>query len=239
MSFFSKILLGPISGLDVADQSVRFVELVREDGGFKLGRFGVRELPPSILREGKIFDPVGFSEELSLLRRAHGLERVRTTLPETHFFVAENAGLTPIASELRARALARALIHPTDSRTLMIVNFGRFQTDFSIFFGGELFLTTTFNGDIPLAGEIQDHMIFWRSRRDPNGRLRPPVQEIILAGSNVSRDELAQELSQTLGVPVSFGNPWTNAPLADKYVPPLHNRELLAYATAIGLALGK
>ena len=77
----------------------------------------------------------------------------------------------------------------------------------------------------------------WRSRRDANGRLRPQVEAIVLVGARAHHDGLVQDLERALAMSVTLGNPWLNVPLQTSYVPPIHTKDVLAYATAIGLAM--
>ena len=51
-----KILSEPFFGLDISDESLKFVELIATKGGIKLGRYGEKSIPPGVIESGKIKD---------------------------------------------------------------------------------------------------------------------------------------------------------------------------------------
>jgi len=77
-----ELLLMPFVGLDISDHSVRFLELKREKGSFRLGRFGQQALPEGTFSFGEIKDPNTLKTALIGLRREHDLSFVRVSLPE-------------------------------------------------------------------------------------------------------------------------------------------------------------
>ncbi len=143
-SFFSTLFSPTIAGLDIADQSVKYVVLNPTDGGFKLADYGMLQIPAGVIVEGNIEDPKRLSVILTALRKQKGIKHARVSLPSSHAFILENAGITPHAHELRAEALSRILIpNSFDVKhrgTSMLVNLGETQTDISIVHNGEVFL---------------------------------------------------------------------------------------------------
>ena len=43
-------------GLDISDESLKFVELIPTNHGIKLGRYGERKIPIGVIESGKIKD---------------------------------------------------------------------------------------------------------------------------------------------------------------------------------------
>lgn len=74
-------------GLDVSDESLKFVELVATSKGIGLGRYGERKIPTGIIESGKIKDPKRMEEILSLIRKEEGIKSVRVSLPEEQIYI--------------------------------------------------------------------------------------------------------------------------------------------------------
>lgn len=77
----------PSFGLDISDESLKFVELVSTTHGIKMGRYGERKIPHGIIESGKIKDPQKMEEILSSLRKEEGLKSVRVSLPEEQVYL--------------------------------------------------------------------------------------------------------------------------------------------------------
>jgi type IV pilus assembly protein PilM len=92
-----KFLMAPSFGLDVSDQSIKFLELIPIKNGVRMGRFGERKIPPGIIESGKIKDPKGLKDVLSALQKEVGVKFVRVSLPEEQVYLfrlhLEKAGL--------------------------------------------------------------------------------------------------------------------------------------------------
>ncbi len=90
--------MAPSFGLDISDQSLKFVELVVAKNGIRIGRYGERKIPLGIIKSGKIKDTRRLKEEVLLpLRREEGIRFVRVSLPEEQVYLfhlrLEKAGL--------------------------------------------------------------------------------------------------------------------------------------------------
>jgi Tfp pilus assembly PilM family ATPase len=142
-SFFSKLFSPTVAGVDIADQSIKYAVLKPGSTGFKLIRFGAVPLPEGIIVSGDIQDPRRLSDILSDIRYDADLTRVRVSLPQSHAFIIQNAGLTIEETKLRAEALARSLISENipEAHASMIVNFGEMQTDIAIVHEGKVYFT--------------------------------------------------------------------------------------------------
>ncbi len=77
----------PSFGLDISDESLKFVELIVTRDGIKMGRYGERKIPHGIIESGKIKDPQKMQEILSALRKEEGVRSVRVSLPEEQVYI--------------------------------------------------------------------------------------------------------------------------------------------------------
>lgn len=82
-----KFFVAPSFGLDISDESLKFIELVPTSSGIKLGRYGERKIPQGIIESGKIKDPKRMEQLLSSLRKEEGLRSVRVSLPEEQVYL--------------------------------------------------------------------------------------------------------------------------------------------------------
>ncbi len=92
-----KFLLASAFGLDISDESLKFVELVPDKNGIRLGRYGERKIPLGIIESGKIKDPRQLEKVLMALRKEENIRFVRVSLPEEQVYLfslrLEKAGL--------------------------------------------------------------------------------------------------------------------------------------------------
>lgn len=72
----------PAVGLDLSDHSIKFAEILPRSGGFKLGRYGEKEVPPGVLEGSKIIQPEELHKIVSDLRKEFGFSHVFTSIPE-------------------------------------------------------------------------------------------------------------------------------------------------------------
>ncbi|MBU0999321.1 pilus assembly protein PilM [Patescibacteria group bacterium] len=82
-NFFSE----PSFGLDISDESLKFVELIITKNGVRLGRYGERSIPPGVIESGKIKNSKKMEEILSTLRKEEGVKSVRVSLPEEQVYL--------------------------------------------------------------------------------------------------------------------------------------------------------
>jgi type IV pilus assembly protein PilM len=89
--------VAPSFGLDISDESIKFVELIITKHGMRLGRYGERAIPPGVIESGKIKDSRKMEQILALLRKEEGVKSVRVSLPEEQVYLfqlrLEKAGL--------------------------------------------------------------------------------------------------------------------------------------------------
>jgi type IV pilus assembly protein PilM len=89
--------MAPSFGLDISDESLKYIELVPVKDGVRVGRYGERKIPVGIIESGKIKDPKGLQAVLMALRKEEGVGFVRVSLPEEQVYlfqlVLEKAGM--------------------------------------------------------------------------------------------------------------------------------------------------
>ena len=99
-----KLLALPSFGLDISDESIKFIELKKTRRGIEVNRFGERKIPPGIIESGKIKDPKGLEEVLISLRKKDGVKSVRVSLPEEQVYLfnlkLDKAGLENIRESI-------------------------------------------------------------------------------------------------------------------------------------------
>jgi type IV pilus assembly protein PilM len=90
----------PSFGLDISDESLKFIEFKNTGKGIQVGRFGERKIPKGIIESGIIKDPKRLEDILVLLRKEEGIKSVRVSLPEEQVYLfplkLDKAGLTHI-----------------------------------------------------------------------------------------------------------------------------------------------
>lgn len=77
----------PSFGLDISDESLKFVEIVNTANGIRMGRHGERKIPPGIIESGKIKDPKQMETLLMEVRKEFGVKSVRVSLPEGQIYL--------------------------------------------------------------------------------------------------------------------------------------------------------
>lgn len=82
-----KYLARPAVGLDISDQSIKFIELARSSDRLKIVKYGEQAVPAGAIEAGIIKDEVGLVAALSALRAEHDLTRVVVSLPEEEAYV--------------------------------------------------------------------------------------------------------------------------------------------------------
>ena len=73
-------------GFDISDYSVKFLELLPDQGKIKLGRFGERALPAEVVVDGVIKDPPALSKVLAEIKAENNFKYAYASLPEDKAF---------------------------------------------------------------------------------------------------------------------------------------------------------
>jgi type IV pilus assembly protein PilM len=99
-----RFLLTPSFGLDISDESLKFIEIINTKKGIRIGRHGERIIPPGIVEAGKIKDPKQMEEILVSLRKEEGLRSVRVSLLEEQVYLfqihLEKSGLVSVRESI-------------------------------------------------------------------------------------------------------------------------------------------
>lgn len=74
-------------GLDISDESLKYMELKISKKGIKIGRYGEKKIPAGIIEAGKIIDPRKMEEVLISLRKENKIRSVRVSLPEEQIYL--------------------------------------------------------------------------------------------------------------------------------------------------------
>lgn len=77
----------PSFGLDISDESIKFMQIKDSRSGIKIGKHGEKKIPPGIIESGKIVDPKKMEDILSSLRKDEGIRSVRVSLPEEQIYL--------------------------------------------------------------------------------------------------------------------------------------------------------
>ena len=77
----------PSFGLDISDETIKFLELKNTREGLRVGRHGERSIPPGIIEAGKIQNPKKMEEILLALKKEEGVRSVRVSLPEEQVYL--------------------------------------------------------------------------------------------------------------------------------------------------------
>lgn len=84
-----KFLAIPSFGLDISDESIKFIELIPINHGIRLGRYGERKIPLGAMESGKIKDLGQIEKILTSLRKEEKVKSVRVSLPEEQVYLFE------------------------------------------------------------------------------------------------------------------------------------------------------
>jgi type IV pilus assembly protein PilM len=74
-------------GLDVSDESLKFLELVPTHKGMKLGSFGEISIPSGIIKSGKIEKKEELKKIILDLKKEQNIKSVRVSLPEEQVYL--------------------------------------------------------------------------------------------------------------------------------------------------------
>lgn len=77
----------PSFGLDISDESIKFVSFSITKAGIRLRKYGERKIPSGIIESGKIKDSKRLEEILLSLRKEEGIKSVRVSLPEEQIYL--------------------------------------------------------------------------------------------------------------------------------------------------------
>ena len=155
-SFFAKSCIG----LDISDESFRFMELISTKDGIKLGRYGERQIPFGIIKSGEIKEKKELEKILSIFKKEEKIKSVRVCLSKTnsiplwliekYLLVFEKSKISVLSLEPESQATTRAILKKDDLGTYMIVDIGKKFTSIYIVSRGVVMFSSLF----PLGGNM-------------------------------------------------------------------------------------
>jgi type IV pilus assembly protein PilM len=77
----------PSFGVDISDESLKFVQLQDTKNGIKVRKSGERKIPPGVIESGKIIDSKKLEDILTALKKDEGIRSVRVSLPEEQIYL--------------------------------------------------------------------------------------------------------------------------------------------------------
>lgn len=83
----SSYLEMPSFGVDISDESIKYVELLTTRQGVRLGKFGEKKIPHGTIESGKIKDEKKIEEIISDIKKETGMKSVRVSMPEEQIYL--------------------------------------------------------------------------------------------------------------------------------------------------------
>lgn len=77
----------PSFGLDISDESIRYVEFKTTKGGIRIGKYGEKKIPKGIVESGKIKEEKKIEEILIALKKEAKIKSVRVSIPEEQIYL--------------------------------------------------------------------------------------------------------------------------------------------------------
>ena len=115
-----KYLIMPSVGVDISDNSIKFVELKHVKKSKELLRFGKHTIPEGVVSAGEIKDPEKFIGILKEMKKKYKLDFVRVSLPEEKVYlfkiqVPDTADAKQIRSTLEFKLEEHVPLSPKES----------------------------------------------------------------------------------------------------------------------------
>ncbi|MFZ2205793.1 MAG: pilus assembly protein PilM [Minisyncoccia bacterium] len=74
-------------GLDISDESIKFIELIKTKEGLRVGKYGEYKIPAGVIEAGEIIEPVFLEKILIDLRKKEGIKSAYISLPEKQIHI--------------------------------------------------------------------------------------------------------------------------------------------------------
>lgn len=224
---FKNIFKSRSLGLDIGDESIKFIELYKTKKGIKIGRFGEREIPTGVVESGEVRDTEKMKEILKLLKKEHKIKFVYPIL----------------SPELRAQAIVAAVVKKDDPGAYMIVDLNKKHASVFVVSGGAIRYFSVLDIDgvasVDLRDEIMRHFIYWHTHKNEDFGNKIIIEKIILCGGGFDLIKLSEYFSTGLKTNVEVANVWTNILDTEKDIPEMSFEESFKFASALGFALKK
>ena len=247
-------------GLEINDQSIKYIELSQQKSGFVLGKHGEIKLQEGVIEDGSIrLRPKLLKILTDIQKRGKWKEATVSHLPDQVFLadLLKEAGFKNIYFESAGEAVGRVAVPKKSNETVMVVYFAGGKMD--IYAGNRktMRLLATFNFSSALFDQMRDkeivysfikekideQYISWHTHLDsPLGltqskeQKRSKIMKIIVAGGLSTSEDLASYLQKSLRIKTELPNVWQNLFSFERHIPEINFRDSLRYSAAIGLA---
>ena len=74
-------------GLDISDDSLKFVELISTKNDIRINKYGKRKIPPGTIESGKIINKEKIENLLLSLKKDYGIKFARVSIPENQVYL--------------------------------------------------------------------------------------------------------------------------------------------------------
>lgn len=196
INLFSKSFFG----LNIGDNSIKFVELIKTRNGVLVGKYGNRILPLDIFELGKIKDFERMKTFLASLRKEEGIKSAYVSFPDKYegnvkdyASVFRDSKIKVKSFQPESREISRAVIKNGDMGTYMIINFGRKDASIFVVSGG----LVAFSSSVNIGGEDISEIVA------KNLKISLEEAEKIKKDYGMSRDIENKKISQTISIVVS------------------------------------
>lgn len=244
-SLYKRFFASSSFGLDIRDESIRYVKLLKDGGDMTTKSHGEIQIPEGVIEAGVVKDKKKFEEILKSLQKKEGIKSARVYMLDGKEYVSifKNAGINAITFESRAVSIARCVIKKGDADACVIVDFGKTHTGVFMVLGSDVFAVSFLDTGADterekIADELVKYLLCWHTRLDKEGKMRHRIKKIVLCGDGENLEELASYLSVKMKTKVNIANVWVNILDTEKHTPEMSFDESLPYASAMGLALG-
>jgi len=96
-----KFLEVPAVGVDISDESVKFLEIIREGNNFRVGKYGEKKLPTGSVINGQIKDKRALVSVLASIKK-EGIDFANVALPEEKAFLFKVTVPNTTSDEIRS-----------------------------------------------------------------------------------------------------------------------------------------
>lgn len=77
----------PSFGIDISDESLKYIQLISSRDGIRTGKYGEKKIPPGIIEAGRIIDPEKIQDILMSLKKEVGIKSVRVSMLENQIYL--------------------------------------------------------------------------------------------------------------------------------------------------------
>jgi len=77
----------PCFGLDISDESIKYIQLIETRNGMQVGKYGSVSIPAGVIDSGKIADQNRLKEILCTFRNKQNIKYARASLPEEQVYL--------------------------------------------------------------------------------------------------------------------------------------------------------